>query len=114
MTLAEIGSMPELQTVYVPDADCVVSGGYTSDLLSDVMANAPQDAVLITIQAHKNTVAVSVLAGIKAIIVCNYRSVPEDMVQAAKKEGLAIFRTRENQFTISGKLYEYLYSNDQS
>ena len=76
-------------------------GAYTSDLLSDVMANAPAQSVLITIQAHKNTVAVATLADIKAIVLCNGRTPEDEMVTAAKAEGIAIFSTKENQFKTS-------------
>lgn len=78
-----------------------VSAAYTSDLLSDVMANAPEDSVLITIQGHKNTVAVSGLAGIRGVILCNGRSAPEDMIAAADKEGIGILSSDEDQFTVS-------------
>lgn len=43
-------------------------GGYTSDLLSDVMAHIKEDDALITIQAHKNTIAVASLTGASAVI----------------------------------------------
>lgn len=85
-----------------------ISGGYTSDLLSDVMGNAPEDSVLITIQAHKNTVAVASLAGIKVILVCNNRPAPEDMLAAAAEEEIAVYRTRDNQFTASWKVRDLL------
>lgn len=88
--------------------DVELEGGYTSDLLSDVMAHARAGSALVTIQAHKNTVAVAVLAGLPAIVVCNSRPVPEDMVQACRDEGIAILRTAESQFTVSGKLYSLL------
>ncbi|MDR0758855.1 MAG: hypothetical protein LBF74_01930 [Treponema sp.] len=88
--------------------DAELTGAYTSDLLSDVMANAKEGGALITIQAHKNTVAVAVLVNISLIVVCNSRPIPEDMLSAARDEGIAIIRTRENQFTISGKLYEVM------
>ena len=42
--------------------DGELAGGYTSDLLSDVMANLKDRQVLITIHAHKNTIAVASLA----------------------------------------------------
>jgi hypothetical protein len=88
--------------------DAGLTGAYTSDLLSDVMANAKDGGALITIQAHKNTVAVATLVNISLIVVCNSRPVPEDMIPAARKEGVVIIRTRENQFTVSGKLYEFM------
>ena len=82
--------------------------GFTSDLLSDVMGNADEDAVLITIQAHKNTIACCSLAGITAVIICSGRKVPEDMILAAKDEGIAIFTTKENQFQTSFKVHGIL------
>jgi hypothetical protein len=85
-----------------------LAGAYTSDLLSDVMANAKDGGALITIQAHKNTVAVATLVNITAIIVCNSRPIPQDMLDSAKDEGIAVLLTRENQFTVSGKLYAAL------
>lgn len=75
-----------------------LTGGYTSDLLSDVMANAPEEGVLLTIQAHKNTIAVASLAGLRAIILCNKRIPEEEMLTAAREEGIAIFQTEKNQF----------------
>lgn len=88
--------------------DAEIAGAYTSDLLSDVMANAHDGGALITIQAHKNTVAVASLVNISVIVVCNFRPLPEDMLEAAKDEGIAVIRTQENQFTVSGKLYKAL------
>jgi hypothetical protein len=88
--------------------DAELSGAYTSDLLSDVMANARDGGALITIQAHKNTVAVATLVNIAVIIICNSRPLPEDMLEAAKDEGIAVFLSKENQYTISGKLYTLL------
>ncbi|QEN04175.1 iron-sulfur binding hydrogenase [Thiospirochaeta perfilievii] len=82
--------------------------GFTSDLLSDVMGNADEDSVLITIQAHKNTIACCSLAGITAVIICSGRKVPQDMIDAAKDEGIAIFTTKDNQFTTSFKVHGIL------
>jgi len=85
--------------------DIEVTGAYTSDLLSDVMAHAKDGGALITIQSHKNTVAVASLVNISVIIICNSRPLPDDMLEAAKDEGIAIIRTKDNQFNISGKLW---------
>ena len=90
--------------------DLPLEGAYTSDLLSDVMANAKEGGALITIQAHKNTVAVATLANITVIILCNNRPVQDnEMLEAAKDENIAVIRTKENQFTVSGKLYAAIY-----
>jgi len=94
-----------LQGVY---EDTEIRNGYTSDLLSDVMANAEEGSVLITIQAHKNTIAVAALTGIPAIILCNNRPVSDEMLDAAKKENIAIFRTSENQFNTTVLIARHL------
>lgn len=85
--------------------DREIAGAYCSDLLSDAMANAVDNGVLITIQAHKNTVAVGTLKDLAAIVICNNRPVPDDMIEAARAEGIALFLSTESQYTVSGKLY---------
>ena len=97
-----------LSPAYMDYAIETIEYGFTSDLLSDVMGNAEEDSVLITIQAHKNTVACCSLAGITAIIICSGRSVPQDMIDAAKDEEIAIFSTEENQFKTSCRVAEIL------
>ena len=108
MKLTEMAKAMQLETIHGEWEDSELEGGYTSDLLSDVMAHAGQNQAFITIQAHKNTIAVAILAGITAVILANNRPVPEDMIEAAKEAGIAIFRSPENQFVLSGKLYALL------
>jgi serine kinase of HPr protein (carbohydrate metabolism regulator) len=51
-------------------------------------------------------VAVAALVNISVIVICNSRPLPDDMLEAAKEEGIAVIRTKENQFTVSGRLWE--------
>ncbi|MDR2447047.1 MAG: hypothetical protein LBD58_07150 [Treponema sp.] len=108
MTIRQVAETLGAEIAQSEFEDVELAGAYTSDLLSDVMANAHDGETLITIQAHKNTVAVASLVNIPVIVVCNSRPLPEDMLKAAKDEGIAVIRTRENQFTTSGKLYKAL------
>ncbi|MDR0730493.1 MAG: hypothetical protein LBF63_02420 [Treponema sp.] len=108
MTIREAAAALGAKIVQDEFEDSPLSGAYTSDLLSDVMANARDGGALITIQAHKNTVAVATLVNITAIVVCNSRPLPPDMLESARDEGIAVLLTAENQFTVSGKLYRLL------
>ena len=108
MKISDIAALEQMTCMLDDYTDEEVTAGYTSDLLSDVMGNADEGAVLITIQAHKNTVAVSSLAGISAIIICNNRPVPEDMLAASADEGIAVFQTSENQFKTSALIAQHL------
>lgn len=107
MRLSEVQEELSLELL-VGSAQTEVTGGYTSDLLSDVMAHADEGDVLITIQAHTNTVAVASNVDAPAIIVCNSRPVPDEMLAAATEHGITLARTPYNQFEISGKLYARL------
>ena len=111
MTIRGAAAMLGAEILQDEFEDIELSGAYTSDLLSDVMANAKEGGALITIQAHKNTVAVSTLVNISVIVLCNNRPLQDDeMILAAKEEGIAVIRTKENQFTVSGKLYTALHT----
>jgi hypothetical protein len=104
MTLQHLMEVCGLEGVSVPDAQATVAAAYTSDLLSDVMAHCPDGAVLITVQNHKNTVAVCTLVGSPAILIVHNREVPADMSEVAQREGVALLRTADDQFTASCKI----------
>jgi hypothetical protein len=102
----------------LPDAICAVpaapgadlAAAFTSDLLSDVMGHAPSDSVLITIQAHATTIAVSTVADIRAILVCSSRPIPSDMLEAARRENVGLYRTSLDQFHASVAVHGLLSS----
>jgi len=83
-----------------------VTNGYASDLLSDVLANALGGAVLITVQVHMNVIAVSVHAGLVAVIFSNGR-LPDEPVRAkAVGEKIRLYSSQDSSFELAGKLYE--------
>ncbi|PKL23225.1 MAG: hypothetical protein CVV47_16140 [Spirochaetae bacterium HGW-Spirochaetae-3] len=108
MKVSDLSGIFDFEVICACAGDAPIVDGYASDLLSDVMAKASEDSALITIQAHKNTIAVASLVGIRAVVVCNERPVPDDMVEAAKAEDIAIYRTAKTQFEVSGLLYREL------
>lgn len=104
MMLRNVIAAIGLESVLVPDGDVEVTGAYTSDLLSDVVAHCPEGALLVTVQNHKNSVAVCTLVGAPAIVVVHNREIPQDMVNVARREGVALLRTSEDQFRVSYRL----------
>jgi len=107
MRLSDVADELELELI-VGEAECSFTGGYTSDLLSDVMANAEEGDALITIQAHNNTVAVASHVESPVIIICNARPIPDSMTDAAREHDVTVCRTAMNQFEVSGRLYARL------
>ena len=108
MNISDLAALQGFSCLQPDYEDAALSSGYTSDLLSDVMAHAQEGAVLVTIQAHKNTVAVATLCGISAIVFCNNRPVGDDVLEAANKEGIAVFRTAATQFQTSASIAQHL------
>ena len=86
----------------------LVSGAYVSDLLSDVMGNAKEGDLWITLQTHKNILAVASLKELPAII-CVKNLVPnEETIEAANREKIVILGTNLTTFEIAGLLYNFL------
>jgi len=90
--------------------DVEVTGGYTSDLLSDVIANSKEGNLWITLQIHQNTVAVAKLKDLAGIIIVNNREPDEDTLKKANEESIPILRSDDMAFVVSGKLYELISS----
>jgi predicted transcriptional regulator len=86
----------------------VIKGGYVSDLLSDVIANAEEDSVWITVQRHINILGVAKLKDIVGIIIPRNLHVENEIIEKAKTEGIAILRDSRSSFEIAGLVYNSL------
>lgn len=80
--------------------------GYCGDLLSDVMAHCPRNAVWLTVQTHHNIVAVAVLREIAAIILVNGRSPDDETRTKADEEGIPLFLTPLDAYRVTGMLHK--------
>jgi hypothetical protein len=106
MKLDEIVKACNLQVAYGEELmDREVSGGYASDLLSDVMANSKKGDIWITLQVHPNIVAVAKLKEIVGIIMINGRKPEQETINKAQAEALPIMLTDSPAFELIGKLY---------
>ncbi|MEO0182182.1 MAG: DRTGG domain-containing protein [candidate division WOR-3 bacterium] len=86
----------------------VVSDGYVSDMLSDVMENAKKNNIWITLQTHPNIVAVAVLKEIAGIIIPAGRKPELETIKKAEQEKIPIMTTELSGFEIAGRLYRML------
>ena len=85
-----------------------ISGGYVSDLLSDVMGNAKENQVWITLQTHQNVLAIASLKDMAGIILVKGLEPDEEMVQHSEDEGIPVLGTTMETFEITGRLYAEL------
>lgn len=109
MSVNEIIEKLNLKVFYLPQGTMRdVKGGYTSDLLSDVMGHAEEGQVWITLQTHKNIVAVASLKELAAIVLVKGFVPEEETVEAAIAEEIPLLGSDLGAFELSGKLYDLL------
>jgi predicted transcriptional regulator len=88
--------------------DIEINGGYVSDLLSDVMGNAQEGQVWITIMRHLNVVAVASLTNVPAITFSKGYMPDAAVIAKADQEGITLISSNLNTFDIAGILYKHL------
>jgi predicted transcriptional regulator len=84
-----------------------VAGAYVSDLLSDVIANAQEGDLWITLQRHVNIIAVAHLKGLAAVVIVNSRQPEQETVTRAVEEQVPIVSTPLSTFDAAGTLYSF-------
>lgn len=85
--------------------DREVTGGYVSDLLSDVMGNASEGDVWGTLQTHKNVMAVASLKDLAAVVLVKGLKPDDDTLAQSNEEELPLLGTELETFEFAGKLY---------
>lgn len=85
-----------------------ITGGYTSDLLSDVMGHAEAGSVWATIQTHRNVLAIASLRDISAVLITCGEKPGNDTMALSNEEGIPVMGTELPTFEITGKLYSII------
>jgi hypothetical protein len=106
MTLNDLAARLELKvyTTGIP-LDRPVSGGYASDLLSDVIGHARKDDLWVTMQIHPNIVAVAVLKELAGIVLVGGRVPAAETLAQAEREKVPVLGTGLGTFELAGRLY---------
>ena len=85
--------------------DNVISGGYVSDLLSNVMSQAKTGDIWVTMHGHQNIVAVASLLGLSAVIVAGHVQPDKEAEIKADAEEIPMLTTSLSSFEVVGLLY---------
>ena len=81
-------------------------GGYTSDLLSCVMAGAKNGNLWVTLQAHLNIVAVASMLEVAAVIITENAQPDEATIAKANEQGIILLSTPRFSYEICGSIWE--------
>ncbi len=89
-------------------SDEEIKTGYCGDLMSDVIANSGNECIWVTVQAHKNSIAVALIKDIKAIVFTNNVDISQELIDKAEEENISLFSSKQNSFQVSGLIYKLL------
>ena len=89
--------------------DREIDGCYISDLLSDVMGNAMEGNIWITLQTHKNVMAVASLKELACIILVKNLMPNDETIEQSNDEDLPILQTSLPTYEIAGLVYNLLH-----
>lgn len=82
-----------------------VTGGYASDLISDVLAHSREGNLWITLQTHQNIVAAASLKELAGVVLVGGREPQEETLEKATAEGITILVSTLPAFELVGRLY---------
>jgi predicted transcriptional regulator len=82
-----------------------ISGGYASDLLSNVMSQGQIGNIWITMHGHQNIVAVASLLGLAAVIIAGNVEADKEAITKADAEEMPLLTTTLSVFEVVGLLY---------
>ena len=88
--------------------DREITGAYVADLLSDVMGNAKEGHVWITLQVHQNVIAIASLKDMAAVILVNNLEPQENTVRHSNDENIPVLGSSLPTFELAGRLYQLL------
>ena len=109
MTVKELAEKANLQVFSGEQGlNNEIAGGYTCDLLSDVMGHAEAGYVWITLQTHKNVMAIASLKELAAIVLVKGLKPEEDTLLQSNEENIPILGTDLEEFEISGIIYNLI------
>jgi len=82
-----------------------VTGGAAADLMSDVLAFARPNSVLLTGLTHPQVVRTAEMAGILVIAFVRGKQPPPETVDLAEEIGIPLLSTRYTMYEACGRLY---------
>ncbi len=85
-----------------------IDGCYVSDLLSDVMGNAEMGNVWVTLQTHKNVMAIASLKELSCVVLVKGLTASDDTIEQSNEEGIPFLSTDMQTYDTVGRIYQLL------
>lgn len=96
-------------TVYTPtdgNVEGEVTGAFASDMMSDVLAFAKNQDVLVSGLCNPQTIRTAVMLDMKCILLVRGKIPTPDMITLARANDIVLLSTMHKMFSTCGILYE--------
>ena len=90
------------------ETDREIESCYISDLLSRVLGGCQSGDIWITVQSSLNMVAVAVMTDASCVILPEGLTAPDNVIEKANEEGLAIFTSDESAYSLAVKFSQLI------
>ena len=84
--------------------DREIEGVYISDMVSDLIASAKPNSVVVTLQTHKSLIASANLVAAAMIVIVNGRKPSDDVVALANRTGIGLFSYNQDAWGFAKQL----------
>ena len=95
-------------TIYAPqdgNAKGEVRGAFASDMMSDVLAFAKNQDVLISGLCNPQTIRTAVMLDMKCILLVRGKVPTPDMITLARSNNIVLMSTKQKMYAVCGVLY---------
>jgi predicted transcriptional regulator len=82
-----------------------VSSAFASDMMSDVLAYAKTDSVLLTGLVNPQTIRTALMLDMKGVVFVRAKKLTDDVIALANESGIVVLSTDFRMFETCGKLY---------
>jgi hypothetical protein len=100
--LSKKAGLTPINAIYEKD----IEGVFISDMVSDIIAGAKPNNLLITVQMHKNLIATANLVDVSAIVFVRDKKPLQDVLDVANRAGITLFTTSLDAWKLAINLHE--------
>lgn len=105
MTVGEITKACGFKELCAAEPDREAASVYCGDLLSGVMAGAPEDCAWVTVMGNVNAAAVAFRTNAACIVLAEGREADRDLTAKAREHGINVLGTDLPVFEAALKIY---------
>ncbi len=82
-----------------------VTSAFGSDMMSDVLAFAKDQSVLLTGLVNSQTIRTALMLDMPCVVFVRAKKLTDDVIELAKESGIAVLSTKNRMYETCGKLY---------